>query len=410
MSALDQAFIRAYQEECATPVAASPDAARPAEPPRIPAEPIPREHDVALSVDAWYGQPADPMVSFLEEPPKATASPPKRNPPEAAVAPTLDALDREETDSRPPLDAAPTFLRIDRGTTRPSPPKAESLGILAAFRAAEDKQDVELPEMVPVGEAAVDVQPIENIVEPEVAATPQAEHPSVQASPRVPASLRPMLQVDRVSWPEVCERLAKAATGPLDDVADALERAVVARQKIVGVCSHERGEGCTTTLAAAALRMLARGLRVAVVDADLAEPQLAQRLALLPEIGWEEVVAGTMPLAEVMIESLADGLVVLPWCGPRTSGGETLLSHPPRTGILDPLRSQYDLVLVDLGAIGRKRGSTGESAACSGAPWLDAVVLVRDVRHTPRQHLTQIQEYLEAANVPQAGMAENFAA
>jgi Mrp family chromosome partitioning ATPase len=143
------------------------------------------------------------------------------------------------------------------------------------------------------------------------------------------------------------------------------------------------------------------------VDADLGNPELARRLALLPEAGWEEVVAGQVALAEVLIESVADRLAILPWCGPRSTGGETMLTHPPRRDTLEPLRADYDLVLIDLGAIGI---GTAESAAPSGDPWLDAVVLVHDVRQTPRQRLRRIQEYLETANVPQAGIAENFAA
>ena len=148
-------------------------------------------------------------------------------------------------------------------------------------------------------------------------------------------------------------------------------------------------------LLCAARRLAARGLKVVMVDADFDHPKLARRLGLLPEAGWEEVLAGGLPLAEVLIESLEDRVALLPLPGPLST--ESGLPDPAAS--LDLLRRHYDLVLVDLGEVG------AEAAARN---WIDAVVLVHDVRSTPRAELVRATRRLQAAGQVELGVAENF--
>ena len=86
--------------------------------------------------------------------------------------------------------------------------------------------------------------------------------------------------------------------------------------KVLGLASCASGEGVTTLLLAAARKLLDQGRKVVLVDANWSNPQLAQSLGLLPQLGWEETLCGGLPLEEVVIESLADGLAVLPVRGP----------------------------------------------------------------------------------------------
>jgi Mrp family chromosome partitioning ATPase len=207
--------------------------------------------------------------------------------------------------------------------------------------------------------------------------------------------LQPLLEVDAFAWSKVSTKLSLAAGVQLDRLADALAAGIAEGRKVVGLAGCRRRQGCTTLLLCAARRLAARGLKVVMVDADFDHPKLARRLGLLPESGWEEVLAGELPLAEVLIESLEDRVALLPLPAPLST--ESGLPAPAAS--LDPLRRHYDLVLVDLGEVG------AEAAARN---WIDAVVLVHDVRSTPRAELVRATRRLQAAGQVELGVAENF--
>jgi len=214
---------------------------------------------------------------------------------------------------------------------------------------------------------------------------------------------RPLLEVDAFAWSEVSNELSLAAGVQLDRLADGLAARIAQGRKVVGLAGCRRGQASTTLLLCAAKRLATRGLKVVMVDADFDNPKLARRLGLLPEAGWEEVLAGELPLAEVLIESMEDRLSALPLSAPLS----TEKGWPDPTASLDLLRRHYDLVLVDLGEVG------AEAAGCrgpdsTGGPWVDAVVLVHDVRSTPRAELVRATKRLQAAGLVELGVAENF--
>ena len=130
---------------------------------------------------------------------------------------------------------------------------------------------------------------------------------------------RPLLQVDRVVWPSIHNRLQTTAPAAIEQMTDGLLSLCASGSKVLGLASCASGEGVTTLLLAAARKLLSQGRKVVLVDANWSNPQLAQSLGLLPQIGWEETLCGGLPLEEVVIESLADGLAVLPVREPSAS-------------------------------------------------------------------------------------------
>ncbi len=225
----------------------------------------------------------------------------------------------------------------------------------------------------------------------------------------------PLLQVDRVVWPSIHGRLQGAALAAIAQMADGLQAIGDSSRKIIGLASAARGEGVTTLLSAAARNLLERGRTVAVVDGHWDNPQLARCLGLLPQIGWEESLSGGLPLEEIVIESLADGLAVLPVREPPAG-------VVPRTAIaagLETLARKYDFVLVDLGSLEDMADEGGAPAKQGPAdiaslPFVirhcDAVVLVQNVRVTPPHRLAEVRKRLAAANMPYAGTIQNFVA
>ncbi len=208
---------------------------------------------------------------------------------------------------------------------------------------------------------------------------------------------RPAFQVEQFAWSAGATRLGRAAGIQLDRLADGLAGGLAEGHRVAALAGCRRGEGCTTLLLCAARRLAERGLKVIMVDADFDTPALGRRLGLLPQTGWEDVLAGRLPLGEAVIESHADGLAVLPLRGPLAADADAL----PTGQTFATLRKHYDLVLVDLG----KLDPPAQSVARQG---IEVVVLVRNVRLTPAEEVAGVGDRLAASGIWQSGVAENF--
>jgi Mrp family chromosome partitioning ATPase len=220
------------------------------------------------------------------------------------------------------------------------------------------------------------------------------------------ADWHPMLQVDRFAWPKICERLNAEAAGPIDQLTDALIALVREGRGVLGLGSCSQGEGVTTLTMAVGRRMVERGLRVALVDANWSDPQLAQRLGLLPQVGWDETLAGRLPLEEVAVESIEDRLVVLPVCTPCEVDTD---DEKRVAATLDTLSKHFDVVLVDLGGLeDRDKVATPPARAVDAC--LTGVVLVHNVRLVTPDRLADFRRSLTAARMVAVGVVENFVA
>jgi Mrp family chromosome partitioning ATPase len=213
---------------------------------------------------------------------------------------------------------------------------------------------------------------------------------------------RPLLQVDRVVWPNIHGRLQ--STAAVQEMADGLMSICASGSKVLGLASCARGEGVTTLLVAAARKLLGQGRKVVLVDAHWSNPQLAQSLSLLPQIGWEETLCGGLPLEEVVIESLADGLAVLPVRGPSAGA----IAKGQIAASFDILAREFDVVLVDLGPLAQVEDE--DCLSQSVAARMDAVVLVQNVRLTTPSRLAEARGRLAASNLRCAGTIQNFVA
>ena len=215
---------------------------------------------------------------------------------------------------------------------------------------------------------------------------------------------RPLLQVDRVVWPGIDNRLQTTAPAAIEQMADGLLSLCASGSKVLGLTSCASGEGVTTLLLAAARKLLSQGRKVVLVDANWSNPQLAQSLGLLPQIGWEETLCGGLPLEEVVIESLADGLAVLPVREPSANA----ITKAQIAASFDILAREFDVVLVDLGPLAQ----TDDEFHCAGdvTARMDAVILVQNVRLTTPNRLAEARGRLAASNLRCAGTIQNFVA
>ena len=233
---------------------------------------------------------------------------------------------------------------------------------------------------------------------------------SAEECPMSPISTayRPSLEVDHFIWPSGCKRLNEVALDQVERLAHAVTAGLSQGTKVVGFCGCRQGDGCTTVLLSVARRLAAAGVRTLLVDADFEQPMLAQRLGLLPEVGWEDVLFGRARLDDAVIESVADRLCLLPLRKnqPHADSGGSL-EKDPATDIA-VLRECFDLVLIDLGRFSPAT-ETADRALRSARRWIDAGIAVHHVGNSPQSELNRLCQRLRDAGIAEAGVVENFA-
>jgi Mrp family chromosome partitioning ATPase len=170
----------------------------------------------------------------------------------------------------------------------------------------------------------------------------------------VEARFRPALEVDQFRRPAVVEALVarhKAQWAPLVQTVLAAD---AAGRSLIGVARLTRGAGCTTAVSCLAYLLAEVGKTVVVVDGDFATAGLARSLGLAVDVGWEDVLAGRVPLAEGVVHSLGDRIDVLPLVLGGAAAAESIdgIHASVTAGVL---RYHYDVVLFDLGAVTDER-------------------------------------------------------
>lgn len=220
------------------------------------------------------------------------------------------------------------------------------------------------------------------------------------------AGLQPAWQVEALPWPSACESIAMRIAQPLDALCAELGRYSRLGQKVVCLSGCHTGEGRTSVVLLLAKRLAATGLRVALIDGHFGSPAVAQQLGLAPTSGWTELLEQNLPLEEALVESVADGVALLPLEAPLEY--EQVARHPRVWAVVRQLRAAYDLVLIDTAPLGAQTEASF-TATPTAMFHPDAAILVRDARATSGRQLQAAVRALRAAGVSTWGIIENFA-
>lgn len=213
----------------------------------------------------------------------------------------------------------------------------------------------------------------------------------------------PAWEVDRFHWPKVCTRLT-ASGARLVEIGERLKQANGDGLRVLGVTSALPSEGRTTVAICLARAAAIAGLRVVLIDADFGQPELASRLGLDTPCSWQDHVEQGLPLGECAIRSIEDQLTLLPLSGDDQERAEP---EPARfQAILRDATAQFDLVLIDLGAV----AATGRLLEATGPAAFDACILVRDLRRCGDPQLQNAARQLQSAGIASIGVVENFLA
>jgi Mrp family chromosome partitioning ATPase len=388
MSAIDNAFIRAYTTDTAAIAPRRSAAARPA--------PASRNQPPATANGA--PQTAIPPGSARSAAGNPTAKParphfvrpaPRPNVENTVIpAPHIElaAFAHSVTTLDAPRPAASRAVRIDPPAIARHAPHAISL-------AAGTTPDA----------SASAASELATISAERIAAEATAD---LNGEPLWP---RPAYEVDRFSWPDTCDALIAKIGPQADELAHELLAEAALGRKVIAVSGCAREEGETTLALVLARRLAIAGAKVAIVDANFAAPQLAARLGLVIGIGWETVLAlpEKTSLWETMVESLDDRLTLVPLAS-RSRLQMTGEIAARLAASLSELREAFDIVLVDAGPV-----STAEPHAnwlSARGNGIDAAILLSDVRSAMAERLSAVSRRLLDANIAPLGVVENFCA
>lgn len=397
MASFNQSFIKAYSHDASAAISTTTSAAPAVA--HMPSGPHPAAAQGRLATKsprpAEHGGPPSPHARF----PVPAAAPAEDLSttgtlplPWTASISTLDAMllvdapappARPATAARPtPPPASPTVFPASRPATwSPSPP---------AFAPPEPDRQPPPPRREAAERGSIFHAPDD--------ANARSSHAS-----RV---LQPMLEVDRLHWPEMVDTVLHRAASHLGSLVDSLFHASASGRKVLLFMGERHGAGVSTLTAAAAKRLADLGLRVALVDGDLNKAMLGRSLGVAAQQGWDDVLCGRAELADVLVEAIVDRITLLPLASTLHSQIKSLDVRRPSAD-LATLREQFDIVLVDGGAL-PAQGQPHLFHMLTNAT-LDGTILVRDLRHGGDEaplHAHPLRERIESL---QLGVVENFA-
>ena len=121
------------------------------------------------------------------------------------------------------------------------------------------------------------------------------------------------------------------------------------RAKVIGLTSCLASEGKSTVAAAMAALIAQGGARVMLLDCDLRHPSLSRALAPDASVGFLDVVAGRLDLADAVWNDPVTNMAFLPaGARPGMPNATEILASEAAKSLFDTLQREYDYVIVDL--------------------------------------------------------------
>jgi Mrp family chromosome partitioning ATPase len=248
------------------------------------------------------------------------------------------------------------------------------------------------PEPLAVADIISEAAPAQPIVD----SATELEHYLAPSGDLIPA-----FEVERFDWPQTVTALAKNSSQLGALIGELLPDG---RGTLI-VSGCRRGEGRTSVALVLARHLGRNGVRVALVDADVEQPELAARLSVLVEAGWETSLAGELPPGEALIESLRDRLTLVPLMRP-ISASQASGAGPCLKQLIERLQAEFEVVCIDAGPLAES-GETSH-ATLFGRTQIDAAVIVHDVRHVRPEQTHAVGRKLAQLGVSRWAVVENF--
>ncbi len=173
------------------------------------------------------------------------------------------------------------------------------------------------------------------------------------------------------------------------------------KHRVFLITSAIPGEGKTFTSSNFAATLAQQGFRVLLIDADLRKPSVSKLFFnknLQP--GLSEVLMGSCPVGEAIIETGIEKLSVLPAGGIAPNPSE-LLAQPAFGELIDKLRGEYDRIVIDSSPVLAVRDPLLLAKS------VDASCLIVRAGHSPAKATIQAVRLLADAETPASGVVLN---
>lgn len=216
----------------------------------------------------------------------------------------------------------------------------------------------------------------------------------------------PVWEVDNLHWPAVCGELLEQSSEQMDAVAANLASACEEGLQVLAVTSPEGGEGRTTIACCLAMLAGSRGIKVAIIDADLENPTMATQTNLELEQDWRTALENQLPLEEVSVHSIDDQVTLIPLVAP-VGHAEMSVDDDRIASMFHELSESFDLVIADMGQMSSPRSlvsTMGEHGIIS------AVVAVVNPEATAAEQIEACVRRVRQAGIVSIGLVENFVA
>ncbi|SMF92173.1 capsular exopolysaccharide family [Paenibacillus uliginis N3/975] len=170
--------------------------------------------------------------------------------------------------------------------------------------------------------------------------------------------------------------------------------------RIVMVTSSQAGEGKTTTTSNLAVTYAQEGKKVLLIDADMRKPSLHRIFSQLNHQGLSTLLTGHTSVQDAIQETTVSHLSLLP-SGPVPANPSELMDSTAMRELLEQLKQQYDVILMDTPSVLAVSDSVIVSALCDG------VVMVVAAGKVKKDHLKKAKEQLDHANARMLGIVLN---
>ncbi|MFI2666346.1 polysaccharide biosynthesis tyrosine autokinase [Micromonospora carbonacea] len=172
--------------------------------------------------------------------------------------------------------------------------------------------------------------------------------------------------------------------------------------RVIAVTSALQGEGKTTLSCNLAIALAEAGWRVALVDADLRRPKVAEYLGMEAGVGLTDVLLGDVSVGDVVQRWGDKSLLVLP-AGSAPPNPSELLGSKAMADLLLVLRESADIVVIDTAPL--RTVTDGVVVAVQA----DGALMVSRYGRTDRGQVGAAAQALQAVSVRLLGCVLNMA-
>lgn len=181
-------------------------------------------------------------------------------------------------------------------------------------------------------------------------------------------------------------------------IAERMSDAIMSGLHSVIVTSIQGGEGRSSVAIGLAMAAAASGRSVALVDANVECPKLGDELRLDLQYGWVDTIRAGLPIKEIAVHAVEDGVTLIPLMPPK---GKNAATGHEVVQLLELLKDKFELIIVD--------GPTAQSTQihhCASA--VDSAIIVRDMQRTDTAAINEFSYRLRESGAQGVGVVENF--